>query len=557
MLKLEETQKLKVIPLGGLGEIGKNMTAIEYDDELIVIDCGIAFPDEDMYGVDLIIPDISYLIENESKLKGIFITHGHEDHIGAIPFILKQVNIPIYGTRLTIGLIENKLKEHGLLATTSLNIIKPRESAKFNHLEVEFIRNTHSIADSCSLAIHTPVGIIFHTGDFKVDLTPIDNEPMDFERISELAKEGILLLMSDSTNVERKGYTMSERAISETFTKLFEHATGRIIVATFASNIHRMQQIIDASKRYNRKVAFSGRSMENISKVATELGYLHIDDDQLVNIHNINSVADDELTLIVTGSQGEPMGALARIAFSNHRHIKLKPNDLFIISASPIPGNDKLIGRVINELYRKGCNVIYKDLEAVHVSGHACQEELKLILRLTHPKFFMPVHGEYRHLVHHKNLAEKVGIPKDNIVVLSTGQVLELTPHSAEVNGRVRTGAIFVDGIGVGDVGNVVLRDRRMLAEGGMLIVVATIDKESKTLVSEPYIVTRGFVYVKESEDLINEVKQITQTEIETLLENETNEILVMKNRIKKALERYLYEKTKRRPSIFPIIMEV
>lgn len=557
MLKLEETQKLKVIPLGGLGEIGKNMTAIEYDDELIVIDCGIAFPDEDMYGVDLIIPDISYLIENESKLKGIFITHGHEDHIGAIPFILKQVNIPIYGTRLTIGLIENKLKEHGLLATTSLNIIKPRESAKFNHLEVEFIRNTHSIADSCSLAIHTPVGIIFHTGDFKVDLTPIDNEPMDFERISELAKEGILLLMSDSTNVERKGYTMSERAISETFTKLFEHATGRIIVATFASNIHRMQQIIDASKRYNRKVAFSGRSMENISKVATELGYLHIDDDQLVNIHNINSVADDELTLIVTGSQGEPMGALARIAFSNHRHIKLKPNDLFIISASPIPGNDKLIGRVINELYRKGCNVIYKDLEAVHVSGHACQEELKLILRLTHPKFFMPVHGEYRHLVHHKNLAEKVGIPKDNILVLSTGQVLELTPHSAEVNGRVRTGAIFVDGIGVGDVGNVVLRDRRMLAEGGMLIVVATIDKESKTLVSEPYIVTRGFVYVKESEDLINEVKQITQTEIEMLLENETNEILVMKNRIKKALERYLYEKTKRRPSIFPIIMEV
>ncbi|CUQ00035.1 Ribonuclease J 1 [Turicibacter sanguinis] len=554
---MEETQKLKVIPLGGLGEIGKNMTAIEYDDELIVIDCGIAFPDEDMYGVDLIIPDISYLIENESKLKGIFITHGHEDHIGAIPFILKQVNIPIYGTRLTIGLIENKLKEHGLLATTSLNIIKPRESAKFNHLEVEFIRNTHSIADSCSLAIHTPVGIIFHTGDFKVDLTPIDNEPMDFERISELAKEGILLLMSDSTNVERKGYTMSERAISETFTKLFEHATGRIIVATFASNIHRMQQIIDASKRYNRKVAFSGRSMENISKVATELGYLHIDDDQLVNIHNINSVADDELTLIVTGSQGEPMGALARIAFSNHRHIKLKPNDLFIISASPIPGNDKLIGRVINELYRKGCNVIYKDLEAVHVSGHACQEELKLILRLTHPKFFMPVHGEYRHLVHHKNLAEKVGIPKDNILVLSTGQVLELTPHSAEVNGRVRTGAIFVDGIGVGDVGNVVLRDRRMLAEGGMLIVVATIDKESKTLVSEPYIVTRGFVYVKESEDLINEVKQITQTEIETLLENETNEILVMKNRIKKALERHLYEKTKRRPSIFPIIMEV
>ena len=557
MLNLEETQKLKVIPLGGLGEIGKNMTAIEYADELIVIDCGIAFPDESMYGVDLIIPDITYLIENESKIKGIFITHGHEDHIGAIPFILKQINIPIYGTKLTIGLIETKLREHGLLSTSSLNIVKPREITSFNHLGIEYVRNTHSIADSCSLAIQTPAGIIFHTGDFKIDLTPIDNEPMDFERISELAKEGILLLMSDSTNVERKGYTMSEQAISETFTKLFEHATGRIIVATFASNIHRMQQIIDASSRYNRKVAFSGRSMENISSVATELGYLHIDDDQLVNINNINQVPDDELTLIVTGSQGEPMGALARIAFSNHRYIKLKPNDLFIISASPIPGNDKLIGRVINELYRKGCNVIYKDLEAVHVSGHACQEELKLILRLTHPKFFMPVHGEYRHLVHHKNLAQKVGIPKDNIRVLSTGQVLELTKHSAEINGRVRTGDILVDGIGVGDVGNVVLRDRRMLAEGGMLIVVATIDKESKTLISEPYVVTRGFVYVKESEDLMNEVKEITETEIESLLSNETNEILVMKNRIKKALERYLYEKTKRRPSIFPIIMEV
>jgi len=557
VFELEEIKKVKIIPLGGLGEIGKNMTAIEYDDEIIVIDCGIAFPDEDMYGVDLIIPDISYLIENEEKLKGLFITHGHEDHIGAIPFILKQVNIPIYGTRLTIGLIENKLKEHGLLATTKLNIIKPRERATFNHLDVEFIRNTHSIADSCSLAIHTPVGILFHTGDFKIDLTPIDNEPMDFERISELAKEGILLLMSDSTNVERKGYTMSERAISETLTKLFDQATGRIIVATFASNIHRMQQIIDASKQHGRKVAFSGRSMENISSVATELGYLHIDEDQLVNIHNINNIADDELTLIVTGSQGEPMGALARIAFSNHRHIKLRPTDLFIISASPIPGNDKLIGRVINELYRKGCNVIYKDLEAVHVSGHACQEELKLMLRLTHPKFFMPVHGEYRHLIHHKKLAEKVGIPKENILVLSTGEVLELTPHHAEINGRVRTGAIFVDGIGIGDVGNIVLRDRKMLAEGGMLIVVATVDKESKTLISDPYIMTRGFIYVKESEELINEVKQLATTEIETLLANETNELLVMKNRIKKALERYLYEKTKRRPSIFPIIMEV
>ena len=554
---MDELKKFKVIPLGGLGEIGKNMTAMEYDDELIVVDCGIAFPDDDMYGVDLIIPEVSYLIENQEKVKGLFITHGHEDHIGAIPFILKQINIPIYATRLTVGLIENKLKEHGLLQTTQLNIVKPRETIKFNHLEVEFIRNTHSIADSCALAIHSPVGIIFHTGDFKIDHTPIDGEPMDLERISELSKQGILLLMSDSTNVERKGYTMSEKAIGDTFLKLFDRAQGRIIVATFASNIHRMQQIIDASKIFNRKVAFSGRSMEKISTVARELGYLHIDDDMLVNSHEINNIADNELTLIVTGSQGEPMGALARIAFSTHRQIKLHPNDLFILSSSPIPGNDKLVGRLINQLYKKGAEVIYKDLEAVHVSGHACQEELKMILRLTNPKFFMPVHGEYRHLVHHKNLAQSLGIPKDNIMVLETGQILELTPDTATINGRVRTGDIFVDGIGVGDVGTIVLRDRRMLAEGGMIIVVATIDKQSKELISEPYILTRGFIYVKEAGDLMNEIKEIVQSKLQTLLENDTHEIMVMKNQVKKALERFLFEETKRRPSIFPIIMEV
>ena len=554
---MDELKKFKVIPLGGLGEIGKNMTAMEYDDELIVVDCGIAFPDDDMYGVDLIIPEVSYLIENQEKVKGLFITHGHEDRIGAIPFILKQINIPIYATRLTVGLIENKLKEHGLLQTTQLNIVKPRETIKFNHLEVEFIRNTHSIADSCALAIHSPVGIIFHTGDFKIDHTPIDGEPMDLERISELSKQGILLLMSDSTNVERKGYTMSEKAIGDTFLKLFDRAQGRIIVATFASNIHRMQQIIDASKIFNRKVAFSGRSMEKISTVARELGYLHIDDDMLVNSHEINNIADNELTLIVTGSQGEPMGALARIAFSTHRQIKLHPNDLFILSSSPIPGNDKLVGRLINQLYKKGAEVIYKDLEAVHVSGHACQEELKMILRLTNPKFFMPVHGEYRHLVHHKNLAQSLGIPKDNIMVLETGQILELTPDTATINGRVRTVDIFVDGIGVGDVGTIVLRDRRMLAEGGMIIVVATIDKQSKELISEPYILTRGFIYVKEAGDLMNEIKEIIQSKLQTLLENDTHEIMVMKNQVKKALERFLFEETKRRPSIFPIIMEV
>lgn len=554
---MEQLQKFKIIPLGGLGEIGKNMTAMQYGDEIIVIDCGIAFPDEDMYGVDLIIPEVSFLIENADKVKGLFITHGHEDHIGAIPFILKQINIPIYATRLTIGLIENKLKEHGLLHTTQLNIVKPRETVQLDHIGVEFIRNTHSIADSCSLAIHTPIGIIFHTGDFKIDHTPIDEEPMDFERISELAQQGILLLMSDSTNVERKGYTMSEKAIGETLLKLFDRAKGRIIVATFASNIHRMQQIIDASKAFNRKVSFSGRSMEKISTVARELGYLDIDDEMLVDSRNLNNMADDELTLIVTGSQGEPMGALARIAFSTHRQIKIHPNDLFILSSSPIPGNDKLVGRVINQLYKKGAEVIYKDLEAVHVSGHACQEELKMILRLTRPKFFMPVHGEYRHLIHHKHLAQSLGIPSDHIMVLETGQILELTPDSAQINGRVRTGAIFVDGIGVGDVGTIVLRDRRMLAEGGMIIVVATIDKQSKELISEPYILTRGFIYVKEAEDLMNHIKDLASTTLQTLLDNDTHEIMVMKNQVKKSLERYLFEQTKRRPGIFPIIMEV
>lgn len=554
---MEQLQKFKIIPLGGLGEIGKNMTAMQYGDEIIVIDCGIAFPDEDMYGVDLIIPEVSFLIENADKVKGLFITHGHEDHIGAIPFILKQINIPIYATRLTIGLIENKLKEHGLLHTTQLNIVKPRETVQLDDIGVEFIRNTHSIADSCSLAIHTPIGIIFHTGDFKIDHTPIDEEPMDFERISELAQQGILLLMSDSTNVERKGYTMSEKAIGETLLKLFDRAKGRIIVATFASNIHRMQQIIDASKAFNRKVSFSGRSMEKISTVARELGYLHIDDEMLVDSRDLNNMADDELTLIVTGSQGEPMGALARIAFSTHRQIKIHPNDLFILSSSPIPGNDKLVGRVINQLYKKGAEVIYKDLEAVHVSGHACQEELKMILRLTRPKFFMPVHGEYRHLIHHKHLAQSLGIPSDHIMVLETGQILELTPDSAQINGRVRTGAIFVDGIGVGDVGTIVLRDRRMLAEGGMIIVVATIDKQSKELISEPYILTRGFIYVKEAEDLMNHIKDLASTTLQTLLDNDTHEIMVMKNQVKKSLERYLFEQTKRRPGIFPIIMEV
>ena len=557
VIAMESASKLKVIPLGGLGEIGKNITAFEYEDDIIIVDCGSSFPNEEMYGVDLIIPDITYLLENKEKVKGIVLTHGHEDHIGAIPFILKQLNLPIYGTKLTLGLVENKIKEHGLHKSAQLNIVTNREVVKFGNLSVEFIHTTHSIADSCSLAIHSPVGVVFHTGDFKIDLTPIDEKPMDFERIAEIAKDGVLLLMSDSTNVERPGSTLSEREISATFHRLFKRATGRIIVSTFASNIHRMQQIIDVAKAFNRKIAFSGRSMDNMSKVAMELGYLHLDEDQLVDIHDINKIPDDELTLIVTGSQGEPMGALARIAFSNHRQIKLHPNDFIIISASPIPGNDKLISRVINELYRKNATVIYKDLESVHTSGHAYQEELKLMFRLTRPKFFMPVHGEYRHLVHHKNLAQKVGIPENHIKVLESGQVLEVGANHLELAGHVPSGSILVDGIGVGDVGDIVLRDRKLLAEGGIVVVVVTIDKKSKSLINEPYIMTRGFVYVKTSEGLLNDIKTITEKELQSLLNNDTLEILVLKNRVKKSVERHLYEKTQRRPGVFPIIMVV
>ena len=420
---LMSEEKVKIIPLGGLGEIGKNITAFECDDEIIVIDCGISFPDEEMYGVDLIIPDIWYLKNNIKKVKGIFLTHGHEDHIGALPYVLKEINVPVYGTKLTIGIVKTKLKEHKLLNSVKLNNVEVGDIIKFNKFKVEFIRNTHSIADSCSLALFTPVGIILHTGDFKIDYTPIDGETMDLQRISNLGKEGVTLLMADSTNVERKGHSLSERSIGYTLEKIISKAKGRVIVATFASNIHRMQQIVDASIKNNRKIVFNGRSMENISKVAIELGYLHIPDSEILIIDDLKNYENNQITLITTGSQGEPMASLARIAFSNHRKILIEPNDTFIISASPIPGNDRLISRVINELFRKGADVVYEDLEAVHVSGHAYQEELKLIHTLVHPKYFMPIHGEYRHLKHHGDLAEKLGMDKNNIFILETGNI--------------------------------------------------------------------------------------------------------------------------------------
>lgn len=553
---LMREEKVKIIPLGGLGEIGKNITVFECDDEIIVVDCGIAFPDEEMYGVDLIIPDISYLKNNVKKIKGIFLTHGHEDHIGSLPYVLKEVNVPIYGTKLTIGIVKTKLEEHNLLSEVKLHNVEAGDVIKFDKFKVEFIRNTHSIADSCSLAIFTPVGTILHTGDFKIDYTPIDGETMDLQRISNLGKEGVTLLMADSTNVERKGHSLSEKSIGHTLDRIISKAKGRVIVATFASNIHRMQQIVDASIKNKRKVVFNGRSMENISKVAMELGYLHIPENSVLSIDDLKDYDNSKITLITTGSQGEAMASLARIAFSNHRKIAIEHEDTFIISASPIPGNDKLISRVINELFRKGADVIYEDLADVHVSGHAYQEELKLIHTLVNPKYFMPVHGEYRHLKHHGDLAENLGMDKNNIFILETGNVLELTKNGCKKEGKVRTGAVFVDGLGVGDVGNIVLRDRRHLAQDGMLTIVVAIERETLSIVSGPDVITRGFVYVKESEELINKVKEISVIEVEKCLEIGVIEWYVLKSNVKKAVENYIYEKTKRRPTIIPIIME-
>ena len=553
---LMREEKVKIIPLGGLGEIGKNITVFECDDEIIVVDCGIAFPDEEMYGVDLIIPDISYLKNNVKKIKGIFLTHGHEDHIGSLPYVLKEVNVPIYGTKLTIGIVKTKLEEHNLLSEVKLHNVEAGDVIKFDKFKVEFIRNTHSIADSCSLAIFTPVGTILHTGDFKIDYTPIDGETRDLQRISNLGKEGVTLLMADSTNVERKGHSLSEKSIGHTLDRIISKARGRVIVATFASNIHRMQQIVDASIKNKRKVVFNGRSMENISKVAMELGYLHIPENSVLSIDDLKDYDNSKITLITTGSQGEPMASLARIAFSNHRKIAIEHEDTFIISASPIPGNDKLISRVINELFRKGADVIYEDLADVHVSGHAYQEELKLIHTLVNPKYFMPVHGEYRHLKHHGDLAENLGMDKNNIFILETGNVLELTKNGCKKEGKVRTGAVFVDGLGVGDVGNIVLRDRRHLAQDGMLTIVVAIERETLSIVSGPDVITRGFVYVKESEELINKVKEISVIEVEKCLEIGVIEWYVLKSNVKKAVENYIYEKTKRRPTIIPIIME-
>ncbi|MDD5793224.1 ribonuclease J [Clostridium sp. HCP1S3_B4] len=552
-----ERAKIKIVPLGGLNEIGKNLTAIEYKEDIVVIDCGLKFPDEDMYGIDVVIPDVSYLLKNQEKIRGIFLTHGHEDHIGALPYVLKQLNVPVYGTKLTLGIVETKLKEHNLLATTTLVKVKPRDIIKLNSVSVEFIKTNHSIADSVAIAIHTPLGVVLHTGDFKIDYTPIDGELTDFARFAELGRKGVLVMLADSTNVERKGYTMSERVVGDSFLRLFQKAQGRIIVATFASNVHRIQQIISAAETYGRKVAVSGRSMENIVQVAVELGYLDLKEDTLVSIDQINRYPSDQVVLVTTGSQGEPMSALARMAASEHRKINIVEGDTVIISATPVPGNEKFVSRVINQLFKKGADVIYSALEEVHVSGHACQEELKLMHALVKPKFFVPVHGEYRHLKQHSELACKLGMNPRNVVIAENGDVIEVTRNYIKKSGTVNSGQVFVDGLGIGDVGHIVLRDRKHLSQDGILTVVVTIEKASGRVVAGPDIISRGFVYVRESEELMDEAKQIVKDVLDECESKQITDWSTLKSNMREELREFLFEKTKRKPMILPIIMEI
>ena len=554
---MESKKKIKVIPLGGLGEIGKNITVIEYGDEIVVVDCGMTFPDSEMYGIDVVIPDVTYLVNNIEKVKGFFITHGHEDHIGAIPYILKQVNVPIFATNLTVGLIESKLEEHKMLDIVNLNVVKPGDIIKLDKLKVEFIRTNHSIADSCSLAIHTPLGIIVHTGDFKVDFTPVDGNVIDLQRFAKLGKQGVLLLMADSTNACHPGYTMSEKTVGEKLDNLFSKGKGRIIVATFASNIHRLQQIINSSIKYGRKVAFSGRSMEKISDVAVKLGYLDMPEGLLVDLKDLRLYNNDQITIVTTGSQGEPMSALTRIASSTHKNIQIEKDDMIIISASPIPGNEKAVSRVINELTHKGAEVIYKSIEEIHVSGHACEQELKLIHSILKPKYFVPVHGEYKHLRKHILIAEEVGLEKEKSFILENGDVLSLSRKSACIAKKVQAGNILVDGSGVGDVGNIVLRDRKNLSRDGIINVIVAIEKESHAIVGGPDIITRGFVYVRESEELVNEIKQISYESIQKSIDNNVLKWSEIKNNIRNDIGSFIYSKTKRKPIIVPIIMEV
>ena len=554
-LKRENNSKLKIIPLGGLEQIGMNITAFEYENSIVVVDCGLAFPEDDMLGIDLVIPDITYLRDNIEKVKGFVITHGHEDHIGALPYVLKEINVPIYTTKLTMGIIENKLKEHNLLRCTRRKVVRHGQSINLGQFRIEFIKTNHSIQDASALAIYSPAGIVVHTGDFKVDYTPVFGDAIDLQRFAEIGKKGVLALMSDSTNAERQGFTMSERTVGKTFDTLFaEHRNTRIIIATFASNVDRVQQIINSAYKYDRKVVVEGRSMVNIISTASELGYLNVPDKTLIEIDQLKNYPDEKTVLITTGSQGESMAALSRMAADIHKKVTIKPGDTVIFSSNPIPGNEKAVSKVINELSQKGANVIFQD---AHVSGHACQEELKLIYSLVKPRYAIPAHGEYRHLKANAKLAESLGIDKENIFILKSGNVLELDDKGAKISGQVHTGAILVDGLGVGDVGNIVLRDRQHLAEDGILIVVLTLERGSNQLLAGPDIVSRGFVYVRESESLMEEARQVLQQALEGCLSNRHADWSRIKLVIRDTMNDFIWKRTKRKPMILPIIMDV
>lgn len=549
---------LHIIPLGGLNEIGKNMTAYECGNDIFVVDCGLAFPDDEMLGIDLVIPDVSWLEKNKERVRGIVLTHGHEDHIGGLPYVLKVLNVPVYGSKLTLGILEGKLKEHGLLGKVQLNFVSPGDKVKLGCMSIEFINVTHSIAGSVALAVTTPVGVVVQTGDFKIDCTPILGDMIDLARFGELGKEGVLALLMDSTNAERPGYTMSERKVGESFDGLFQRAQNkRIIIATFASNVHRVQQIVNAAAYYGRHVAISGRSMVNVCSIATELGYLEVPEGLIVDLDMIHRYPPEKMVIITTGSQGEAMSALYRMAFSDHNKIEVGPNDFIIISASPIPGNEKTVSKMINELIKLGAEVVYEQLEEIHASGHACQEELKIMLGLTRPKYFIPVHGEQKHLRKNMLLALNMGVPHENILISDIGQVIELTPSSCKVVGTVPAGRVLVDGLGVGDVGSIVLRDRKHLAQDGLIVVVATIDSSNGTLLSGPDIVSRGFVYVREAEPLMDEARRVARDVLQDCADSGVTEWGTIKSRVKDALNKLLYERTKRNPMILPVIMEV
>ncbi|RVU55230.1 ribonuclease J [Anaerosphaera multitolerans] len=554
---MKNSNKLKIIPLGGMYEVGKNLTLVEYRDEIIIVDCGLTFPEEEMLGIDVVIPDISYLIKNQEKIKALVLTHGHEDHIGAIPYILKKIKMPIYGTPLTLGLLENKLKEHKL-GEVDLNVVHAGQNVKLGKMEVEWISVNHSIPDSCALAIKTPLGYVYHSGDFKVDYTPISGEVIDLQRIAKIGEKGVIAMIGESTNVLREGYTMSESKVGETFNRIFSnHITNRIIIATFASNVHRIQQIINAAENFNRKVVLSGRSMLNVTETANKLGYLKVKKGTLIDIKNMDKYDDKDLVIITTGSQGEPMSALTRIAYGEHRRIQLTPNDIVILSATPIPGNEMDVSKVTNKLMEVGANVIYETLTEIHVSGHACQEELKLILSLVKPKYFIPAHGELRHLLKHASIAEDLGIGRENIFIMENGNCLEISQKDAKFVSDVPAGNILVDGLGIGDVGNIVLRDRKHLSEDGLIVVVVTISKSDGKIISGPDIISRGFVYVRESEDLMDEAREIVKKTLGKCDSKSITDWSTLKNNIREDLKGFLFSKIKRNPMILPIIMEI